>query len=452
MKRALILLIVILLLAAGYLASCYLGGHPPLTNLLAPGQPGATADATGIIEATRVIVSAQLAGRISALYVAEGDQVAEGQLLLTLDDTLIRRQIAQAEAAIAEAEARLALLKAGARPEQIEHARAMVAQAEVGLDVARQAWEDARLLRDNPQDLDLQIIEAETKAVKAQHEAQAAHLLAEAADLQMEMWGRVTQMLAQGFDVPLPGGGVYHVDRPIEREQANTQWNLASQQAWQAWQAAYAAEDAAKAAQVALDDLRRQRANPIALDTRVNQAEAAYHQAEAALEQAQAALRVLEEGATAEQIEVARKAVEEARAGRAALEVQLDHTRIYAPRAGLVSLLTVHAGEVALPGTPLLEITDLSQVQLTVYVPEPQLGHIWLGQTAHVTVDSFPGRIFTGTVTHIADRAEFTPKNVQTREERVNTVFAVEITLPNPEAVLKPGMPADAAFLPEGKP
>lgn len=449
MKRALLALIILVLLVAGYLLSRYLTTDTRLASLVSSGEPGRTADATGIIEATRVTVSAQLAGRITGLYVAEGDQVAEGQLLLTLDDTLIRHQIAQAEAAIAEAEARLALLEAGARPEQIEHARAVVAQAEVGLDVARQAWEDAQLLRDNPQDLDLQIIEAETKAAKARHEAQAARLLAEAADLQVEMWGRVTQMLAEGFDVPLPGGGVYHVDRPAERDQANTQWNLASQQAWQAWQAAYAAEDAAKAAQVALDDLRRQRANPIALDTQVNQAEAAYHQAEAALEQAQAALRALEEGATAEQIEVARKAVEQARAGRAALEVQLEHTKIYAPRAGLVSLLTVHAGEVALPGTPLLEITDLSQVQLTVYVPEPQLGQIWLGQTVHVTVDSFPGRIFAGRVTHIADRAEFTPKNVQTREERVNTVFAVEITLPNPEAALKPGMPADAIFLRE---
>ncbi len=104
-------------------------------------------------------------------------------------------------------------------------------------------------------------IEAETTVAKAEHQAKAARLQAEAADLQNAVWGRVTKLLQQGIDVPLPGGSVLHVDKPAERDQANTQWNVSGQQAWEAWQTAYAADDAAAAARTALADLRRQRAS-----------------------------------------------------------------------------------------------------------------------------------------------------------------------------------------------
>jgi len=90
---------------------------------------------------------------------------------------------------------------------------------------------------------------------------------------------------------------------------------------------------------------------------------------------------------------------------------------------------------------------DKNRVTLTVFIPETQIGHVKVGQPARVTIDSV-SRVFEGTVTFIAHEAEFTPKNVQTKEERVNLVFAVEITLDNPEHILKPGMPADAEILP----
>jgi len=107
----------------------------------------------------------------------------------------------------------------------------------------------------------------------------------------------------------------------------------------------------------------------------------------------------------------------------------------------------VSAGELAAPNFSLLTIADLDQVTLTVYVPENQIGLVKVGQTVHVNVDSFPERTFSGEVVHIASRAEFTPKNVQTKEERVSTVFAVKIGIPNPDHALKPGMPADAQVL-----
>ena len=108
--------------------------------------------------------------------------------------------------------------------------------------------------------------------------------------------------------------------------------------------------------------------------------------------------------------------------------------------------IVIRLGEVALPGAPLIEIADLREVTLKVYVATPELNRVRLGQPVQVTVDSFPDRVFEGRVTRIADQAEFTPKTVQTQEERVNSVFAVEISLANPDRTLKPGMPADATF------
>jgi multidrug resistance efflux pump len=117
-----------------------------------------------------------------------------------------------------------------------------------------------------------------------------------------------------------------------------------------------------------------------------------------------------------------------------------------APISGMVLERPIHLGEVALPGAPLMTLADLDNVTLTVYVPEDQLGQVQLGQTVSVTVDSYPDRTFTGTLVFVSSQAEFTPKNVQTREERVNMVFAVKVHLPNPGHLLKPGMPADAVI------
>ena len=120
-----------------------------------------------------------------------------------------------------------------------------------------------------------------------------------------------------------------------------------------------------------LADLRRQRGSLIGLDAQVNQAEAAYQRALAGIDQARAAVQGLEEGATAEEIEVARQAVEQARAGRAALEVQQGKARVGAPLDGLVTQVVIRLGEVALPGAPLMEIADLREVTLKVYVSTP---------------------------------------------------------------------------------
>lgn len=117
--------------------------------------------------------------------------------------------------------------------------------------------------------------------------------------------------------------------------------------------------------------------------------------------------------------------------------------KIYAPASGVVLVRAAEPGEVAPVGSTLLVVGDLRALTLTVYVPEERVGLVQLGQTYPVSVDSFPGQTFPGRVTRIANQAEFTPRNVQTVAGRKNTVYAVRLSLDNPNLALKPGMPAD---------
>lgn len=119
---------------------------------------------------------------------------------------------------------------------------------------------------------------------------------------------------------------------------------------------------------------------------------------------------------------------------------------IRSPIDGIVLLRAADPGEITTAGGSLLVVADLSTVNMTVYVPESQYGQIYLGQDLAVIVDSFPGNVYIGTVTRIADEAEFTPRNAQTIQNRKNTVYAVKLTIQNPNLDLKPGMPADVTL------
>ena len=162
----------------------------------------------------------------------------------------------------------------------------------------------------------------------------------------------------------------------------------------------------------------------------------------------QAELDDLQAGATAEETAAAEANVALAQAQLRLAQMQMEHLTIRAPLNGTVLECMIHVGETVMPGVTLLRIADLSTVYLVVYVPENRLGEVHLGQKVSVTVDSFPQRPFEGQVMHIADQAQYTPRNVATKEEQVNTVYAVKIRLSNAERLLKPGMAADAVFRP----
>ena len=146
------------------------------------------------------------------------------------------------------------------------------------------------------------------------------------------------------------------------------------------------------------------------------------------------------------QLDAARAQQASATAGLAVLDAQLARLTLVAPVAGTVLARTIEPGETVTPGAALLEIGDLDNLTLTVFVPEDRYGQVAVGQPVTVAVDSFPGEPFHGTVSRISDKAEFTPRNVQTVEGRTSTVFAIDLALDPSGGRIKPGMPADVTF------
>ncbi|MCW5851578.1 MAG: efflux RND transporter periplasmic adaptor subunit [Anaerolineae bacterium] len=197
-------------------------------------------------------------------------------------------------------------------------------------------------------------------------------------------------------------------------------------------------------AQRALADLKGMRDNPLTANAQVDVAQGQLDTARAAEAAAQARLDALKNGATPEQLAVARAQVAQANAGLAVLNAQVAKLNVAAPIDGVLSRRSVHLGEAVAPGAPLMTIAPLRNLKLTVYVPEDRIGLVRLQTPVDITVDSYPGETFQGTVTFISPQAEFTPRNVQTQSERAKTVFAVKVQIPNPDQRLKAGMFADA--------
>jgi len=208
------------------------------------------------------------------------------------------------------------------------------------------------------------------------------------------------------------------------------------------------ARDTKALAERTLERIRNLHAAGSSTASELDRVETQYLQSRSRVEAAEAQLQRLQTVVRPEDRRKANAVVGEAEAAVARLERQVAEATIRAPRTGTVTVLVREAGEMVGPGTPLLVLADLSTVYLTIYVPERRLGEIALGDRAQVRVDGIAGREFSGTVTAVADRAEFTPRNVQTEDARAQLVYAVEITLENPDGVFKIGMPATARIMP----
>ena len=135
-----------------------------------------------------------------------------------------------------------------------------------------------------------------------------------------------------------------------------------------------------------------------------------------------------------------------AKAALDTIDVQIGKLTITAPVEGVVLTRIIQPGEFAAPGSTLLVLGRMEDKTITVYIPEDRYGQLSLGQSAQVSVDSFPGVTFDASVINIAGQAEFTPRNVQTVAGRKNTVFAIKLRVSDPDDRLRPGMPADVVF------
>ncbi len=169
--------------------------------------------------------------------------------------------------------------------------------------------------------------------------------------------------------------------------------------------------------------------------------------AEASLAATEQQLNRLVKGNRQEDIRAAQAAVDLAKARLAQADKALSDCTIYAPQTGIVTVKSVEPGEMVAAGTPLATVSRLDEVWLSLYIPEPRLADIVLGQKVTITVDGTTER-HEGVITFISPEAEFTPRNVQTPDERVKLVYRIKVTLPNPKGFFKPGMPADGFLSP----
>lgn len=173
---------------------------------------------------------------------------------------------------------------------------------------------------------------------------------------------------------------------------------------------------------------------------------AQHESAKAQVDAAQASLDQALDGFTEPSIQAQKSAVNIAEQGVNAAQLSLEKTVIKSPLNGVVLYRHVEPGQVVNPGAPIVTLSNPEDLWIKVYVPDAELKLVKIGQAARVSVDAYPNQTFKGEVIYISDQAEFTPKNVQTKEERTKMVYAVKVKLNEGKDVLKAGMPADVLF------
>ncbi len=212
-------------------------------------------------------------------------------------------------------------------------------------------------------------------------------------------------------------------------------------------QAEAALEQAQATLKVASDDARRMRELVLTGSVTTKQREDADARLTVAEAQAKAASETLSKVrrlARPEEIQAAEARSAQARAAADLLAKTIADCTITAPAGGIVTHKAVEAGELVTPGSTIVTLTELDSVYVMIYVTEMEMGRVRLGDGVEVRIDAFPIKVFPGKVTYISPEAEFTPKNVQTKEDRVKLVFGIKVEIENKDGFLKPGLPADA--------
>ena len=362
----------------------------------------------------------------SALVQAK-ERLNQAQELHILAQAQSKSQVEQAEATLKVATTRLSLAEKGAREQEVKVVENSVSQAKANFDNAK-----LNLKR-------MQKLHSEGAISKQQLDL--AQLQFDVAQSQYQSAQEQLSLIKDGTRCEDKEAAQAQVD------QAEAALQLAKSALIQNDVRAKDVEVAKAAVKQAEATLALAKANALQNELRkedVAAAQANIDQAKAALELAEANTVQLE--IQQQNILLAEMQVKSAQDAVELLQTQIDDARITAPTAGIVTTRVFETGELVSPGMPIVVITNLDTVYLTIFVSETKVGKVKLGQKAQVGVDSFPNRIFNGKVTYISPEAEFTPKNIQTKEERVKLVYGVKIELENPEKLLKPGMPADAVL------
>ena len=359
------------------------------------GRDEARIKLSGNMELTQVDISFKVAGRLIERAVNEGDTVKKGQLIARVDQVQAMRQKQAQQAGVQSAEMQLSQSATSIAWQKttleadLEMHRAEIRQAQATLD---------QLLNGSRPE---EIQQAQAAATDARTQAEQARL----------DWDRA-QMLYKDDDIST-----------AQRDQFQARFNSTAAQLHQAEERLALVKEGPRKEEIA--------------------------GARAALARAQAALKVSE----ANQLEVKRREedlgsrraeMDRARAQLGVVESQFDDTSAYSPIDGVVMVKSAEVGEVLAAGTTVVTIGDLDHPWLRGYIKETDLGRVKLGQKVKLSTDTFPGKAYWGRVSFIASEAEFTPKQIQTTEERVKLVYRIKIDVDNSSHELKSNMPVDA--------
>jgi HlyD family secretion protein len=438
--------------------------------------------ASGTIEATQVNIAPELAGKVVEVLVEEGQPVRTGDPLLRLDPSLLaaQRQVAQSGLAtarnalltgqsahaLAQAQYDATLTASRAQegsnrladwmyraPSQFDQPLWYFSRAEQITAAQAEVQEASQALEQTQADLDREVrdlknadfVAAETRLA----DARVGYLVAKAVDDHAQLTGGDVSPEDVQVNLP-PFVPAYRVKIAIAKTLSGDSDVVTAAQ-----NALDLAETELDDAQQAYDDLLDTDAADVVLETR-----AAFSVARERYEVALDTLSRMQTGEYSPQVRIAAAALEQAKfalgqaesvvqqaeANLALLDTQITKLTIAAPMDGVVLTRNVEVGAFLQPGATALVIGEIGNLTITVYVPEDRYGQLILGKQASVTVDSFPDITFTATVIQIADKAEFTPRNVQTVKGRSSTVYAIKLSVDNPDGKLKIGMPADVVF------
>ncbi len=336
---------------------------------------------SGTVEARTVSVGSRVGGRVKAVLAREGDRVEVGQPLVELEPADLPAQRLMAKAQLDESTAALEKLKNGARPEEIQQAKARAQTAAAALEETRTGARSEEIAGAGAR-----LVAAEAAADKAKTDVERARRLF------------ATQAISQA-----------------DLDDAET-----------ALKGAAAQRDAAVQA---LDELKNgSRREDIA-------------QAQARSLEAHASEKLVTLGSRVEDIQAAQAAVEAAQGRLDQMDVFLGELTIRAPRASHVESLDLRPGDILAPNATAASLVEDDQLYVRVYVPETQLGFVHPGQEVPISVDSFPDRTFKGVVEHVNQVGEYSPRNLQTADERANQVFATRVGI-KADGDLRAGMAA----------
>ena len=414
-----------------------------------------TITASGTISAESINISPEVSGKVMEIAAQAGQTVSTGDLLFRIDDQIMQAQYQQAQAAVDMASASI-----NAAEQQLNAAKLQASRAEQG----------ARLLALQNQQI---LVTTWAQGVPDSFEQpywyyQKEESIAAAIFEVDQAKALVENERANLEDIQAKASNDDFLK--LEQDLANTRarFLIADQTLEQtklAQDSDILQEMAQKEYDSALADLENfQRKYDQILTTSASEeileARAKLAVAEARLQNAKTQLDMMQTGEDSLDIQAANAAVKsaqaqvlQAQAGKAQaetaltlLQIQLNKSMVNAPDNGTILTDQLQIGELIGAGSIAMTIAKLDVVSLIVYVPEDVYGRIEISQKVNISVDSYPNKVFSGTVIRIADQAEFTPRNVQTVEGRKATVYAVEIRIPNNGFELKPGMPADVDF------